>query len=115
MAVKFFLENPDLYQNYVELEITGTEAQEVTFSWRKDVNQNNYWQCAFDVRLEKWDADYTGYVPGSEKAGIDEVAADEDANAPVEYYNLQGVRVQNPSNGLFIVKQGNKVSKQVIR
>ncbi|MDE6832040.1 MAG: hypothetical protein K2J07_04840, partial [Muribaculaceae bacterium] len=99
MVSKFFMENPDLYQNYVELEITGTEAQEVTFSWRKDVNQNNYWQCAFDVRLEKWDADYTGYVPGSEMAGIDEVADDEDANAPVEYYNLQGVRVQNPSNG----------------
>lgn len=39
-------------------------------------------------------------------------AADE--NAPVEYYNLQGVRVENPSNGLYIRRQGNKVTKVII-
>lgn len=39
----------------------------------------------------------------------------EDNNAPVEYYNLQGVRVQQPTNGLYITRQGNKVSKVVIR
>ncbi|MGM9846781.1 MAG: starch-binding protein [Muribaculaceae bacterium] len=37
-----------------------------------------------------------------------------DANAPAVYYNLQGVQVENPQNGLFIVKRGNKVSKEVI-
>lgn len=36
-------------------------------------------------------------------------------NADVEYYNLQGVKVNNPSNGIFIIKQGNKTSKAVIR
>ena len=30
--------------------------------------------------------------------------------APV-YYNLQGIEVANPQNGIFIKKQGNKVSK----
>ena len=49
------------------------------------------------------------------QSAVDNIAADNDENAPVEYYNLQGVRVQNPSNGLYIVKQGNKVSKQLIR
>lgn len=39
-------------------------------------------------------------------------AADE--NAPVEYFNLQGVRVENPSNGLYIRRQGNKVTKVII-
>lgn len=38
-----------------------------------------------------------------------------DTDAPVEYYNLQGIRVANPENGLYIVKQGNKVSKRIIR
>lgn len=46
-------------------------------------------------------------------SSVNEIAADE--NAPVEYYNLQGVRVANPANGLFIVKQGNKVSKRIIK
>ncbi len=36
-------------------------------------------------------------------------------NAPVEYYNLQGVRVAEPENGLYIVRQGSKVSKRLIR
>lgn len=47
---------------------------------------------------------------GSGVAGIE---AEE--NAPVEYYNLQGMRVANPENGLYIVKQGNKVTKRVIK
>ena len=43
---------------------------------------------------------------------IDEVEFDE--NAPVEYYNLQGVKVDNPSNGLYIKRQGNKVTKVIL-
>ncbi len=35
----------------------------------------------------------------------------EDVNAPVEYFNLQGVRVTNPENGLYIRRQGSKVEK----
>jgi len=35
-------------------------------------------------------------------------------NAPVEYYNLQGVKVENPSNGIFIKKQGAKATKVVL-
>ena len=38
-----------------------------------------------------------------------------DENAPVEYYNLQGVKVENPENGIYIRRQGSKVSKAVIR
>lgn len=45
--------------------------------------------------------------------GIDSITTEE--NAPVEYYNLQGVRIANPTAGLYIVKQGKKVSKQLIR
>jgi hypothetical protein len=38
-----------------------------------------------------------------------------DNAAGVEYFNLQGVRVANPENGLFIRRQGNKVSKVLVR
>ena len=31
-----------------------------------------------------------------------------------EYYNLQGVKVENPSGGIFIKKQGKKVTKVVL-
>ena len=32
----------------------------------------------------------------------------------VEYYNLQGVKVVNPSSGIYIKKQGNKVTKVIL-
>ncbi len=38
-----------------------------------------------------------------------------DANAPKEYFNLQGVRVATPENGLFIVRQGKKISKVLVK
>lgn len=40
-----------------------------------------------------------------------EINADE--NAPVEYFNLQGIRVANPENGVFIRRQGSTVTKVV--
>ena len=33
--------------------------------------------------------------------------------APV-YYNLQGIKVANPENGIYIVKRGNKVTKEYV-
>lgn len=47
-------------------------------------------------------------------SGIEGIEAVTD-NAPVEYFNLQGVRVDNPAAGLFIRRQGNKVTKVIIR
>lgn len=39
----------------------------------------------------------------------------EDENVAPVYYNLQGVRVDNPSNGMFIVVRGSKVTKELVR
>ncbi len=48
-------------------------------------------------------------------SGISGVIVDNDSDAEVEYYNLQGVRVANPENGLYIRRQGKSVSKCYIR
>lgn len=37
-----------------------------------------------------------------------------DENAPVEYYNLQGIRVENPAKGLYIKRQGNTATKVIL-
>lgn len=47
------------------------------------------------------------------KSGIDNIEAETDA--PVEFYNLQGVRVENPSAGLYIRRQGNKATKVYVK
>ncbi len=44
-------------------------------------------------------------------SAIENINRDEN---PVEYYNLQGVRVMNPVNGIFIKKQGTEVSKVIL-
>ena len=52
----------------------------------------------------------------SSLGGVESIEADAfDADAPAEYYNLQGIRVAEPTTGLYIVRQGSKVSKQLIR
>ena len=39
-----------------------------------------------------------------------------DAESEVEYYNLQGIRIDNPKSGQIVIKrQGNVVSKEFIR
>lgn len=49
-------------------------------------------------------------------AGVNDVIADSDANAPVEYFNLNGVRVQGELvPGLYITRQGNNVNKVVVK
>lgn len=48
--------------------------------------------------------------------GVEDVSMD-DANAPVEYFNLQGVKVgaDNLTHGIYVRRQGRSVSKIVIR
>lgn len=54
----------------------------------------------------------TGDSGDDDPSGIVELDSSEQ---PVEYYNLQGVRVENPSNGIFIRRQGASVTKELIR
>ena len=54
-----------------------------------------------------------GYVYDfNPQSGVEDTMVDE--NAPVEYYNLQGVKVANPENGIFVKKQGSKAVKVVL-
>ena len=46
--------------------------------------------------------------------GVEGVEIDE-FEGEAEYLNLQGVKVANPENGLYIKKQGNKASKVLVK
>ncbi len=47
-------------------------------------------------------------------SGVEDITVD-DPNAPVEYFNLQGMRVENPGTGVYIRRQGENVSKVIIK
>lgn len=47
--------------------------------------------------------------------GVEDAIAEDGSNeSAVYYYNLQGIQVNNPENGIFIKKQGNKVTKVIL-
>ncbi len=81
----------------------------------------------FYAGLDAWSANSWAIVPGTynieanfsdmtmtayDPAGVADVELDNDC-APV-YYNLQGVRVDNPTRGIYIVVRGAKVAKQFV-
>lgn len=53
-------------------------------------------------------------LPASE--AVTNIAADTDASAPVEYFNMQGQRVANPSAGQLVIKrQGTSITKVFVK
>ncbi len=59
---------------------------------------------------------YYKYV-GDKSTGIDNILTDGDTNAPVEFYNLQGARVngENLAPGIYIRRQGNNAKKILVK
>ncbi len=62
--------------------------------------------CQIIVKYSGWISD----VPGKE-AGVEEIA--DDVNAPEEYYTLDGLRIDTPSKGIYLLRKGSKISKVV--
>lgn len=50
-----------------------------------------------------------------ETDAVDEITADDDSDAPAVYYNLQGVRVDEPGAGLYIRVRGTRTDKVLLR
>ncbi len=84
-------------------EAGAVNAQYITLSTTKAYNSG------WGIKLKEMDIKGLTSV-----VGVESVAA-ENAAAPVEYFNLQGVRVANPENGIYIRRQGNTVTKVFIR
>lgn len=56
---------------------------------------------------------YIEFNTNKVQTGVDEIEAA--GNGEVEYYNLQGIRVANPESGIYIRRQGSKVSKVYVK
>ena len=55
----------------------------------------------------------TEYHDYAEYSAVEGIVSDE--NAPVEYFNLQGIRVENPAAGIYIRRQGSETKKVLIK
>ena len=74
-------------------------------------NKNHYDETTDTTEFHPLEEVKDGYVMFDADGNMTSVEGIEVENAPVEYFNLQGVRVANPENGLYIRRQGNKVEK----
>ena len=102
--------------NYIELE--QFEEKELLFKTSFDncILGKEYTMAlryyAETSKYQIW-GDKVTFIPVPQLSAIDEVSTDEHSS-PVQYYNLQGVEVKNPEHGIFIRKQGNKVTKVIL-
>lgn len=77
------------------------------FTYTTDMTRLRKWTG----RVEAMKATITFNESGS---GVANIEAEEN-NAPAEYFNLQGVKVANPENGIYIRRQGEKVAKVFLK
>lgn len=53
------------------------------------------------------------FMPGSYVSGVQTVT--EDLSTPIEYFDMHGIKVATPGKGIYIKKQGLKISKIIIQ
>ncbi len=74
-----------------------------------ELDGDYYGQDFYEVELIVLEPLFSG------ESGIADVIANDNTNAPVEYFNLQGVKVENPAAGLYIRRQGNQATKVLVK
>ena len=98
-------DNTNLAVEFVDGVYTG-ECVPGKGSWKLVDWEGGYLTMVVD--LNNWTVNFTM----GDDSGVESII---DVNAPAVYYNLQGVKVNNPEKGVYVVKQGDKTSKVVIR
>lgn len=83
----------------------------------KDLTDGGWYQLRITMKDAAGNSQTQTIYPAfniAANAGVEGVADDLDVNAPVEYYNLQGVRVNRPAEGSVVIRrQGSSATKIV--
>ncbi len=120
----FIVTSNNEHATYTGVKVDGTPCEWIAATVVEGVKGiNGDGQCTLTVPV-KAGVKYCLVTDGSKatlygynftatgSSAIDDILVDE--NAPVEYFNLQGIRVANPENGLFIRRQGKNVTKVIL-
>lgn len=91
----------------------GTDRAYPLFTVGGSDGDINFWGAGSRVKLTLRTDDAARLRSFADMIPMEDDIITEDA--PVEYYNLQGVRVEHPSNGIFIRRCGNKVDKIAVK
>ena len=87
-------------KNTFDLSAYEGHKIEVSFVYKNDGSASRAWEIKNFV------------VNGKTTTAVSEIEAE---NGVAEYYTLQGVKVANPENGLYIVVKNGKASKVIVK
>ena len=107
MKVRYNGEITHVEQTTGEVEYDKTYGYPLVYT---ELNSYNDSEPVPVYRIE-----YSDYKNCRETTDIDNVAVENNDNAPVEYFNLQGERINKPSKGLYIRRQGKLVQKSIAK
>ncbi len=104
-----------------DVKFTYATGYSASYSeWGTATDGSDYFDMAFQLYSSSvnWTWVYVYFFPGTFQAssGVNAISVDE-ANAPVEVFNLNGVKVNadNLTPGLYIRRQGTKASKFIVK
>ena len=88
-------------------------SYQITIDKNNTVHQDRGYSCIANHAETGRKSDALKLYVGSDGTltGVEGISAEADADAPVEFYDLQGRMVANPQGGIFIRRQGSKVTK----
>ena len=93
--------------NHYEVDLSAYAGQEIYVALRHTTTSPSNLAFFDDFTLSGFD---------TEAGAVNDIIADADDNAPVEYYNLQGMRLtERPATGLYIERRGNRAVKRLAR
>ena len=99
------------YKNNGEVEYDKTYGYPLVYT----VSRAESMDGSEPVPVPGYRMEFSDYKNCRETTGIDNVAVENNDNAPVEYFNLQGERINKPSKGLYIRRQGKLVQKSIAK
>jgi hypothetical protein len=106
--VPYFMSMSEFYNDAIVVGTIGGENNDVvTFP-------TYYIECAGTIIFQIDNCEMVVPFNLIDSTGVGSIAKDSES-APIEYFNLQGVRVAEPASGLYIRRQGSKVSKVVVK
>lgn len=90
-----------LYHNTLDTQV-GADGS-LTIGLKSDRSNNDCWCCFDNFRL---------FYHGTNPASVDEINVSD--SAEIEYYNLQGIKVQTPVRGNIYIRRAGTVTSKVI-
>lgn len=114
-SVSLWISSNEDFSDYQEVTIPNQEAS--ACYWNFYISQpakNKYYQIRVDFQAKEnnWiEIDRIDFYGKSSDVGVQDVF--EEKESDTEWYNLQGVKIENPHNGLFIRKCGSKITKVI--